>query len=183
MTKIKDLLVHIQSIFPDNKIEDYYHQETAPEIWIEDSEEANKILHHIKLPANLPATKTFQIKNPKEKIIVILAVDGDGIVGDSQSSCDAAFFDDNCFCMAEFKYNAKSRKSKNKRLQKAIEQLEASIQTFDTPKIKALGYQLETYIGKPPIYPKTTPRIQTKAIEFSQKYAVILKEVNTKTFQ
>jgi len=182
MSKIEDLLVHIQRIFPDKKIEAYYHKETAPKIWIEDSEEANKILHHINLPNNLAVTKTFQVENPKEKTIVILAVDQGGIAGNSQHSCDAAFFDDTCFCLAEFKYNAKSRKNKNKRLQKAIEQLEASIQKFDVLQIKALDYQLEAYIGKPPIYPKTTPRIQTKAIEFSQKYTIILKEVNIKTF-
>lgn len=184
MTKIEALLAHIQAIFPDKILADYCDSFTAAKIWIEDSEPANKILAHVVLPENLPEEKTFQINNPANKEVVVLAVDGEGIVGKHHSSCDAAFFDEACFCLAEFKYNTTSTNpnSMKGRIRSGLKQLEASIKQLETVKIIQLGYKVEAYFGKPPVYPKINPRIQRKAVEFSNKYSITLKEENSKTF-
>lgn len=184
MSKIEQLLVHIQSIFPDKILADYYDKTKEKEIWIEDSEKANKILPHTILPEELPVEKTFKIENPDTKDIIILAVDGNGIVGTSQSSCDAAFFDNTCFCLAEFKYNATSdsQNAVDRNIRKGTDQLELTIQKFETDKILPMGYKLEAYFGKPLIYPRTNPKLQRRAARFSNNYKVTLREANVKLF-
>lgn len=184
MTKIEAILAHIQAIFPDKTLADYCDSLTAAKIWIEDSEPANKILAYVVLPEDLSEEKTFQINNPTNKEIVVLAVDGEGIVGKHDSSCDAVFFDEACFCLAEFKYNATSTNpnSMRGRIKSGLKQLEASIIQLETDTITNLGYKVEAYFGKPPVYPKINSSIQRKAVEFSNKYSITLKEENSKTF-
>ena len=141
MSKIEQVLVHIQGIFPDKILADYYDKIKDKEIWIEDSQKANKVLHHVALPKGLLVEKTFKIENPDTKDIIILAVDGDGLIGDSQSSCDVAFLDNVCFCLAELKYNANSTNSNTIRgkIKKGLKQLEATIIRFETDKIRTIG--------------------------------------------
>ncbi len=184
MSKIEEVLESLQDLFSDSNVEDYYELFTEEEIWIEDSKRQDRIVSYTTLLENILPEKTFKIENPNQKEIVILAVDGKGIVGNTSTSCDGIFFDDIYFCFAEFKYNSYTTRpsSIDRNIEKGIDQLEKTIEIFKPIEVKEKGYQLEAYLGIPPHYPSFSTIITNEAIRFSNNYKVKLIKSSTKTF-
>ncbi len=187
MTNLEQVLEQLVIAFPDKELTQYCTPLTDKAIWIEDSEALNRIDCHTTIPTHLPEEQTFRIVNEKQKIIAILAMDGNGLVGNTQSSCDAVLLDEVYCCFVEMKYNATARGGNaiSRNQQKAIKQLKNTITLWDT----ALGsitffndYKREAYIGEPSHYPKSTAYVNTKKIELLEQYNTMLFQSSSKEF-
>lgn len=127
-------------------------------------------------------TKLFQIYNAKQ--VVFIAVDGkEGLLGFTDSYCDAILFDETDFCFVEFKLNATSAEERavRKNRKKAIGQLSNTIELFDEKLDRNYeGLHLEAYVCTPLIYPRNDASWKKLSVEFLEKYSISIFETNEK---
>ena len=128
----------------------------------------------------------FRIKNPKGKLIYLLAVDQCFFGDDEIKRCDCIIFDDQSFCFVELKLDAKRRRA-TANVKEARVQLGETINFFKTallPKSNNFfGFTLEAYVVmKTQIYPRHPAGLVQRRVKFLEDFGVRLFEENSRTF-
>ena len=124
------------------------------------------------------------VQNVLKKPIALLAIDGCFMKGKS-SRCDCAFFDEDCFCFAELKFDSttKSELQIAENRTKAVDQLRTTIQLFiNALDNNFIGYRCEAYVCTPEHYPNKGTALDAFILEFLEDYGVDLYEKNEKIF-
>ncbi len=123
----------------------------------------------------------FKVSNPRGKEIYFLAIDKCLLDDqDNLERCDFAIFDESTFCFVEIK---ETRRRRGKVREKAIQQLEATINYFKQ-HIDFEDYRLEAiiYLVSRGAYPAADTNKEKMKARFATKLETLLLEGNHKAF-
>jgi len=185
----QQFLQDLAAVFPDRPIGECDDADARDRFHIRENSQGRSYIVTNNNDESLPSFIIVNSQAPQP--IHFLALDSCFFADSDSERSDCLVFNHQTLCFAELKLNVTSdnQNTRNARAEKAMNQLGATIEFFQTNFRQAskdfmtLGFTYEAYIVfRSEKYPRATAPRANRKVKFAQQYGVKLEEKNIKEF-